>query len=290
MDTSELSLVDIMSNNIAPYSRFLSYQNYDIRFEDLADVRKISFTLILTVILYLFRKYLIKPSYYAHSNISILSKGPFIVNLRYLDKQNRRLILVISSLIYLFGSIFSFTQNQYYLALLQGFTWISSSLYHLSEESMFFNLDNIFANSLLLIFLWATFWSFFFNSYILTAFVVGLHLAAFLFIYCGMPADLIEESTTIKATSKLRGSKFRRQLNLRYGYYHSLWHIVSGIGPFLCTLFFQRYCGDGITPGLVMCEGFLDKYLVFPAVPTISLVLGVLANILGNIFGIMPVP
>ena len=89
----------------------------------------------------------------------------------------------------------------------------------------FFNFDNIFATSLLFNTLWATYMAGKIRDHsYLTFAALGLPLAAFLIVYCGMPASI---------GCSASGCRERKCLGVRYDFYHALWHLASGLGEAL---------------------------------------------------------
>ena len=71
------------------------------------------------------------------------------------------------------------------------FTSICSATYHYHNEGMYFNADNILATAVGIIYLYTLFISFMHydeNEILCISGTLGLFLAAFLLVYCGMPA------------------------------------------------------------------------------------------------------
>jgi hypothetical protein len=90
----------------------------------------------------------------------------------------------------------------------------------------FFNLDNVFATALLVLTLRALRLAFRVQDWAFVGVVfLGLPLAAFFMVYCGMPASV--------ALCSLTGCRYRRCLGQRYDTWHAAWHVVSGLGKWL---------------------------------------------------------
>jgi len=87
----------------------------------------------------------------------------------------------------------------------------------------FFNLDNLFATSLLFTTLYSLGLAAWIGDrgYFLMV-VLGLPLAVFLISYCGMPARL--------HMCDRSGSGRRQCAGFKYDFWHALWHLVSGFG------------------------------------------------------------
>ena len=170
---------------------------------------------------------------------------------------------------------------------------MGSSIYHRNREAIYFNLDNIFATSLLVSYCWSLCIAYgAYEAYFIFG-LVGIPVAIFLLVYCGMPADI----TIIKNASPgpLCCTRSDRPL---YNSVHALWHVASGCGPLLSVWMFSNYAADhgnmqilsGIKPetmvmGSAVC---FDSWGWMPVVPTTALLLGVLLNLTGNYFGVMP--
>lgn len=208
-------------------------------------------------------------------------------------------ILVTTSLIYALAGLFSLYLLEHYLAYFSLVTWISSSLYHLYGEQLFFNFDNIFATTLLFIYVWSLISAYQFHSdpLHLTVASIGLPLAIFLLVYCGMPGDI----TILRDCLQCR----RCQLGI-YRPIHSLWHIATGLG--ICTAawhFYQcrigntgsvsnhpvSYCPSYFYQGgqtVLGASCYFDQKLEFPVVPCVAFAGSFAFNLLGNWKGVMP--
>ena len=184
-------------------------------------------------------------------------------------------ILVLTSIVYLISSIHSLWMHETYFSFIQLFAWIGSTLYHANNEMRFFNLDNIFAMAILVTITWCAILSLKLDIIYFSIFVGMLPIALALFVGCGMPAS-IDICPCCRVNRRTRRTIY---VNL-----HSYWHLVSVIGPILATSFFSKYC-----PNEIMCSGYFDKYKIVPVIPAVSLMIGIVVNIIGNCLGVMPV-
>ena len=134
-------------------------------------------------------------------------------------------VLVTSSLLYGATFFYAIYTDQPIMAFLCVMTSSGSILYHRHRESMYFNLDNIFAMGQLLIYGWSLFLAFTndneVSEYLLIG-VIGIPVAIFLLVYCGMPAEI--------SWNESKGCCIRSSSSI-YDFVHSIWHIVSGLGP-----------------------------------------------------------
>lgn len=172
--------------------------------------------------------------------------------------------LVTTSAVYLFCSLIGIYYGYIELASLTFCTWIGSSMYHKYAESMYFNLDNIFATTQLFVYLYSLVLSYDKNIYYYYFGLFGISVAIFFLVYCGAPADI----NMIKSCSCIRSD---RPL---YNNIHTLWHLASGVGPGIAVVFFNDINAKEIP--------FFYSMLYF------SLLLAVIINIMGNYIGIMP--
>ena len=164
--------------------------------------------IVLAYLMYGFRAYLSKKSKYYDDDVPLCPWNHY---------------LIWTSGIYLVGAIVAFLYGQHHFSVLCFITWIGSSSYHRYKEAKFFNLDNIFATSLLVIFVWSMCLSYTFSSFYFYFGVLGIPVAGFLLIYCGMPADIV---------SVYRGTMccYIREDRPIYMVVHACWHIASGTG------------------------------------------------------------
>jgi len=119
--------------------------------------------------------------------------------------------------------------------------------------------------------------------------VVGIPVAAFLIVYCGMPADIMPSPAVNSST--LMFLCCQRQDRPLYNAVHALWHLVSGVGPLASVWLFHRLAlsnGDlTYVMGLPPARS-LDPWHTLPLVPTAALLAGVAVNVAGNLAGVMP--
>ena len=203
-------------------------------------------------------------------------------------------LLVITSLIYAIAGAFAYYMEEYVFSVLCMITWVSSSLYHYYGEQLFFNFDNIFATSLLIIYGWS-----FYSSvvhHVLPTYaacgILGLPLSLYFLAASGMPGEIqiLRQSLTC----------LRCQPE-KYSLLHSVWHIVGGLGLLLPSWFFHSYRKaveptHGCAHTNLFFSGplttgsfcYLDESLYFPVIPTIALFVSLLINLLGNALNIMP--
>lgn len=175
------------------------------------------------------------------------------------------------------------------MAFLCFVTCVGSSIYHRNREAIYFNLDNVFATSLLVSYCWSLYMSYdSYDAYFKFG-LIGIPVAIFLLAYCGMPAE-------IALTEKTGSSLFCcvRSDRPLYNSVHAVWHLASGCGPLLSVWLFATLSQahdrqDGSSQRMVM--GSVDGLFGWPAlplVPSVALICGVLLNVTGNILGVMP--
>ena len=120
--------------------------------------------------------------------------------------------------------------------------------------------------------------------------VVGIPVAAFLIVYCGMPADIVP-SPAVNSSTALLFLCCQRQDRPLYNTIHAVWHLVSGVGPLASVWLFHRLAlsnGDlTYVMGLPPARS-LDPWHTLPLVPTAALLAGVAVNVAGNLAGVMP--
>ncbi|GAB5033510.1 Hypothetical protein NocV09_01400440 [Nannochloropsis oceanica] len=245
-----------------------------------------------------FADYLIRPSPLL-DDVTVRLQNHDIIR-PYCDK------LVWSSYVYGLAGLYSLYLGQYAFGTLQLVTCCGSTLYHLRKEAVFFNFDNTFASSLLLLTLYAGGLSIHVQDWAhLVATILGLPIAVFLIIFCGMPASLAREpghgtgargavgsgtgclpcSEAARSGPDLGRPGFRLCAGAQYDDWHTAWHVVSGAGTVVTASFFQHHW-----PGL-QCGGpnFGGGFPHLPVVPTACVVLALGMNMVGNMAGIMPV-
>lgn len=180
------------------------------------------------------------------------------------------------------------------MGFLCAITCAGSTIYHRNREAMYFNMDNIFATSLLVSYCWSLYLAYgVYEAYFMFG-MLGIPVAIFLLVYCGLPADIqIFKETLLTPFCCIRSD---RPL---YNSVHALWHLASGCGPLLSVWMFSRCAAqhkvlqslleisdrESMVMGSVMS---IDNYGYMPLVPTVALLFGVLLNLTGNYFGVMP--
>ncbi len=198
------------------------------------------------------------------------------VNRKWWDK------LIWTSAVYFIAGVFALCLDEYEISTLCFVTFSGSTLYHRNREIKFFNLDNIFATSLLVIYSCSLASSFSVCKEYFLLGVFGLPVAAFLLVYCGMPADVALNST---------GSVCTRNGRSLYDNIHTLWHVVSGIGPVMSVWYlYSIKNGDSFLVGVPTLVDSTHWYTSFDSsiMPTVAVGIGVVINLAGNIAGIMP--
>ncbi|CAN0000233.1 unnamed protein product [Hapterophycus canaliculatus] len=154
-------------------------------------------------------------------------------------------------------------------------TTIGSTLFHLTRETKFFNLDNVFATSLLSTTAWGFFLAVKHQIWWYVA-VVGLGgpLAIFCILRCGMPGLVCRHPT---------GHGLCRRSNPEYDFFHMLWHLSSGVGTLVSIHYFEVNF-----PAEEAGGGWFYYFPDVPVVPTVALAVGALINFYGNHVGVMP--
>jgi len=98
-------------------------------------------------------------------------------------------ILILTSLVYLIACIYALMTNQFEMAFICGNTWLGSSIYHYTWESMYFNFDNVFAMSLLVVYITTLWLSCGLHNDVGVIYfwigILGSPVALFLLYYCG---------------------------------------------------------------------------------------------------------
>jgi hypothetical protein len=210
---------------------------------------------------FVFSKYLSKTSkYYDMSDIALRDWSDH---------------LVTSNFSYFLPSIYAVFVGEYHMGFLCIITFLGSTIYHRNREAKYFNLDQIFATSFLATYGWSLYLSYSVNqAYFMFGFI-GIPVAIFLLVYCGMPAEILMLRETLSAPFCCIRSE-----RPMYNSIHALWHVVSGCGPLLSVYLFSclsyqhslRVPVDG-----VMIMGsllYFDTYRCFPVVPTVAILSG----------------
>lgn len=147
--------------------------------------------------------------------------------------------LMVSSFVYLLAGALSAYLNQKHMAFLCATTCVTSLLYHRFREGRYFNIDNIFASALMFVFLISMAQSYGTNELYFMFGVLGIPVAAFLIVYCGMPAD-------ISVVSPWCCVRTDRPL---YDLWHTYWHLASGSGLFVTAWFYSQTAAAAATSG-----------------------------------------
>lgn len=225
--------------------------------------------------------------------------GYILLNKNFPKLQYRRMrdVIVYSSLVYAIAAIWAFILHESNISILCLMTSLSSTLYHINGEQLYFNFDNIFATTLLLLYTWSFLLSI--QYYLSLAHVwcglVGLPLAVYLLVASGMPGVIKIDTLTNECI---------RHQPSKYAPLHTIWHVVSGLGLILMSYYFYNvhkiitnsglpnswdcgffFKGTALTLGSVC---YFDSNQQFPVVSVLSLLISVFINILGNVIGIMP--
>lgn len=145
------------------------------------------FPLTLVMLCCLFLPYLKSPS-------PLLARKYDIVDREVSTTRRWHHYLVWSNVVYLMSAMYSFSCQQYVFGASQIATGICSTLYHLHKESCYFNLDNIFATMFLFAFLYSWLCSYEINMIFFFFGMLGMPVAAFVIISCGLPADIVRQN------------------------------------------------------------------------------------------------
>lgn len=197
--------------------------------------------------------------------------------------------ILVSNYGYLLAGILAFISvGQTQLGIVCTITFTASKLYHLNRESRFFNLDCVFASSLLVIFSYSLVHSYNRNYEYFMMGLLGCPVAAFLLIYCGQPAEIV-------LNGKLSHTIPYKRVTLEiYDRYHTLWHLASCIGPMMTSYYFHDLSCKSLGHNVIECfynrivpdcaDCLLPSYIYYVAVYT-----GLAVAIAGNNLGVMPV-
>lgn len=185
--------------------------------------------------------------------------------------------LILSSAMYFIAFVLAMYNGIYYIGTLCFATALGSTMYHRNREIKFFNLDNIFATSLLAFYCWSLTSAYYYNEVVFLIGTLGMPVAGFLLVYCGMPAEVI-------FTSPSHDCCIRKSRPL-YDNIHTLWHLFSGLGPIVVMWYL----------GTIKCYSAVDCSASDPfsqskelLVALVALAVGLSINISGNLAGIMP--
>ncbi len=185
-------------------------------------------------------------------------------------------MLVWTSLVYAVPTVYAVSVKQYGMSILLGGTTVGSTLFHLTRETMFFNLDNVFAMSTLFVVLWALVCSIRLQDWWFVLYILFFGPTSLLLNHaCGMPGVI--------CCSKHDATVSVRVSSPRYAYFHVFWHIVSGFVVTFITHFLATSFPD-------MEAGGMQFSLIpdLPIVPTVAFVCSLSVNLYGNYVGFMP--
>lgn len=200
--------------------------------------------------------------------------------------------LVTTCFVYFLPAIYATLVSEYHMAFLCLVTCWGSSTYHRNREAAYFNVDNIFATSVLVTYCWSLYLSYgTFDEYF-TFGLIGIPVAIFLLVYCGMPADI-----TFTGGDKFSPLCCVRSDRDLYNSVHALWHVASACGPILSVWLFSTLSKEhvirnnaGSDPNYMVMGTTITVagYPGLPIVPIVAIAAGVLLNVTGNILGVMP--
>ncbi len=230
---------------------------------------KMQFSTLVISMIFLFLPYLSKDSKLSGFCISA-------VNRKWHDK------LIWTSAVYFIAGMFALCLNEFEISTLCFVTFSGSTLYHRNREIKFFNLDNIFATSLLVVYSCSLLSSFSVCQEYFLLGMIGLPVAAFLLVYCGMPAEVSLDTTGFVCT---------RTERTLYDKIHTLWHVISGMGPVMSVWYLHSIKhGNFYLMGVPVSVDSTHWYAAFDSsiMPTVAIGIGVVINLAGNIAGIMP--
>jgi small-conductance mechanosensitive channel len=143
----------------------------------------------------------------------------------------------------------------------------------------YFNLDSIFATSLIIVYIYTFYKSETEFDILHSIGIFCLALAVILFVLCGMPAQILFDEITGCCCGRIEQKK--------YYHYHWLWHVLSSLAPILSVQYIKSIEKNLNKDDINVLNDFENTYNV--KLPTVSLLFGLVVNIIGNISGIMPV-
>ena len=224
-------IVDTGLTTLSLFPHFLICFVYALLVVNLFQMECLLFLIVIACVFLFFSPYFSSPSRLHLKKTSISVEENF-------QYRRHTEAVVYTNFIYLLCGFISVIYKQYYLALFQFLTFIGSYLYHMHREKYYFNVDNVFALSLMCFFALSVFISYY---KCIEYFIVGTclsPLAMFLIVDCGMPADIRYD--------KLFTCCYRYG-RPKYDNIHGRWHLVSGffttyelfILPLLCFYIIQ---------------------------------------------------
>lgn len=221
---------------------------------------------------------------YFHPYLRRASKHRYVYEGEMFRDINDR--LVRTSIMYLAAAGVALFYRQYYLALMCGITYVGSTSYHTHREMGYFNMDNIFATALLMVYIYMMYSSYYHHDTVFTLAVSGFPVAGFLLAYCGMPADITLRR--VGNTSVVCCTRTGREM---YDSVHNLWHLVSGGGPMLAAWYFDFLVRNQLVTTVPIpnpLSGEVVEVSILTILPYAAFAFAIVANVIGNIFGVMP--
>jgi hypothetical protein len=189
-------------------------------------------------------------------------------------------LVMYSSLIYLSGCVAAVCAGYMSMAFVCLLTAMGSLLYHRHREGQFFNFDNIFATSKLILFIYTAIHAVDVYPAYAWAALLGAPWTLFVFVYCGDPADVLSLPTS---SGELHCIRSERSI---YDTWHSVWHVLSGLGPVTCALYLHHFPLD--RSHLLLQQLAAGQISAEQMLLTCSLLLAVGVNVLLNVLGVAP--
>lgn len=190
-----------------------------------------------------------------------------------------------SSLVYLGGGIAAIIGRYQYITFLCFMTVLGSLLYHRHREGQFFNLDNIFASSKLVLCLYVLTHAMDNWPEFAVLGVVACPVVTSMFVVCGDPSEIMQVSPSDPSAFALGPLCCVRNERNIYLIWHSIWHVLSGMGPVLAVIYFHFFPFGDLHP-------YLDHMAPYASQEECLLIwalgLAVATNILLNLVSIAP--
>lgn len=227
----------------------------------------------------------------------LIQKSKFYYQVQYPGIQPRPWSdkLVTTSMIYAVAGVYAGYYGLYNIALNCVITSCGSVMYHRHREAQYFNLDNVFASSMVLMY-GVTLASSLsrLREYFLFG-CLGLPVASYLLVTCGMPAEITAVNTDKKSTIKkylYEVTQYEvvaslcciRSDNPTYELLHTLWHLASGVGPIIAVVYVQWMISYA-TGTDAETWGTISKFYM----PIGGIMFGGAVNAFGSIAGVFPV-
>lgn len=174
--------------------------------------------------------------------------------------------IVSSSFIYSISALISLYNNNYWFAFISLTTTISSLLYHLHKEAMYFNLDNICATTFLFYCFNIAYDAYSYMPFVSYIIFIGSLKALYIFCTSGDVCIISYNNLT---------NKYTRIQNIKYVKYHCLWHYLTGFGSIFISIYLYMSKNNHIVD--ISDKNILLYYLI-----------SIILNIIGNNLGIIP--